>query len=90
VSAAAPGKTPASTEALGDVERRILDTHDRLASLGTGPRDRAIREEFGMRPVRYFQVLNALLDDPRALQHAPVTVNRLRRVRDENRRRRQP
>ncbi|MGW2618531.1 DUF3263 domain-containing protein, partial [Streptomyces sp. NPDC001500] len=28
------------------------------------------------------QLLNALLDDPRALAHDPVTVNRLRRVRE--------
>ena len=33
-----------------------------------------------MSPTRYYQLLNALLDDPRALAHDPVTVNRLRRV----------
>ncbi|WP_428957860.1 DUF3263 domain-containing protein [Streptomyces sp. cg35] len=80
-----PGKTPASAEPLGERERRILDGHDRLASMAPGPRERHIREQLGMAPVRYFQVLNALLDDPRALQYAPVTVNRLRRVRDEKR-----
>lgn len=44
-----------------------------------------MREELRLAPVRYYQLLNALLDDPRALAHDPVTVNRLRRVRDARR-----
>lgn len=52
---------------------------------GPGPRERAIRERLGMSPTAYFQLLNALLDDPRALAHDPVTVNRLRRDRDARR-----
>ncbi|MEU6218331.1 DUF3263 domain-containing protein [Streptomyces sp. NPDC047022] len=52
---------------------------------GPGVKERAIREQLGLAPVRYYQLLNALLDDPRALAHAPVTVNRLRRVRDSRR-----
>ncbi|MFF8369221.1 DUF3263 domain-containing protein [Streptomyces lydicus] len=55
---------------------------------GPGPKERAIREQLGISPTRYYQLLNALLDDPRALAHAPVTVNRLRRVRDARRARR--
>ncbi|WP_146777746.1 DUF3263 domain-containing protein, partial [Streptomyces griseus] len=39
-------------------------------------------------PVRYYQLLNALIDDERALREDPVTVNRLRRVRDAKRGRR--
>ncbi|MFJ8312170.1 MULTISPECIES: DUF3263 domain-containing protein [unclassified Streptomyces] len=50
-----------------------------------GAKERAIREELGISPTRYYQLLNALLDDTRALAHDPVTVNRLRRVRDEQR-----
>lgn len=50
-----------------------------------GAKERAIREELGLAPVRYYQLLNALLDAPRALAHDPVTVNRLRRVRDVRR-----
>jgi hypothetical protein len=38
-----------------------------------------------MSPTRYFQLLNALLDDPRALAHDPITINRLRRARDARR-----
>jgi hypothetical protein len=41
-----------------------------------------------MSPTRYYQLLNALLDDSRALAHDPVTVNRLRRRRDAQRARR--
>ncbi|MFF8899563.1 DUF3263 domain-containing protein [Streptomyces lydicus] len=55
---------------------------------GPGPKERAIREQLGISPTRYYQLLNALLDDPQALAHAPVTVNRLRRVRDARRGRR--
>ncbi|MCQ8189114.1 DUF3263 domain-containing protein [Streptomyces rugosispiralis] len=55
---------------------------------GPGAKERAIRERLGLSPTRYYQLLNALLDDPRALEHDPVTVNRLRRIRDERRERR--
>ncbi|MEV4190096.1 DUF3263 domain-containing protein [Streptomyces toxytricini] len=55
---------------------------------GPGAKERAIREGLGMAPVRYYQLLNALMDDPRALAHAPGTVNRLRRIRDARRARR--
>ncbi|MFI8001652.1 DUF3263 domain-containing protein [Streptomyces sp. NPDC086010] len=55
---------------------------------GPGAKERAIREELDMSPVRYYQLLNALLDDRRALAEDPVTVNRLRRVRDARRGRR--
>jgi uncharacterized protein DUF3263 len=48
---------------------------------GPGPRERAVRERLGISPTAYFQRLNALLDDPRALRHDPVTVNRLRAAR---------
>ncbi len=52
---------------------------------GPGAKERAVREELGLAPVRYYQLLNALLDDARALAHDPVTVNRLRRVREARR-----
>ncbi|MFD0312383.1 DUF3263 domain-containing protein [Streptomyces sp. NPDC127119] len=50
-----------------------------------GAKERAVREELGMAPVRYYQLLNALLDAERALAYDPVTVNRLRRVREVRR-----
>lgn len=52
---------------------------------GAGAKERAIRERLGISPTRYYQLLNALLDDARALAHDPVTVNRLRRLREARR-----
>ncbi|WP_129308389.1 DUF3263 domain-containing protein [Streptomyces sp. L2] len=69
---------------LGEREQEILALERRGFS-GPGAKERAVREELGMAPVRYYQLLNALLDDERALAHDPVTVNRLRRVRDARR-----
>jgi hypothetical protein len=71
-------------QSLGDRERGILAL-ERRGFAGPGAKERAIREELGLAPVRYYQLLNALLDDPRALREDPVTVNRLRRVRDARR-----
>ncbi|MGI5138983.1 MULTISPECIES: DUF3263 domain-containing protein [unclassified Streptomyces] len=65
-------------------EKAILALEGRGFS-GPGAKERAIREQLGLAPIRYYQLLNALLDDPRALAHAPVTVNRLRRVRESRR-----
>ncbi|WP_217236963.1 DUF3263 domain-containing protein [Streptomyces sp. AC555_RSS877] len=65
-------------------EREILALERRGFS-GPGVKERAIREELGLAPVRYYQLLNALLDDERALAFDPVTVNRLRRVREARR-----
>ncbi|WP_018548379.1 DUF3263 domain-containing protein [Streptomyces sp. LaPpAH-108] len=69
---------------LGPREQAILALERRSFS-GPGAKERAIREQLGLAPVRYYQLLNALLDDERALTHDPVTVNRLRRVREARR-----
>ncbi|MFC1228551.1 MULTISPECIES: DUF3263 domain-containing protein [Streptomyces] len=71
-------------EGLARRERDVLAL-ERRGFLGPGAKERAIREELGLAPVRYYQLLNALIDDPRALAHDPVTVNRLRRVREARR-----
>ncbi len=78
---------PGPDAALSDQERAVLAV-ERQSWPGPGAKERAIRERLGMSPVRYFQLLNALLDDRRALEEDPVTVNRLRRVRDARRDRR--
>ncbi|WP_189131749.1 DUF3263 domain-containing protein [Wenjunlia tyrosinilytica] len=72
---------------LSDRDRAVLDLARRTWSR-PGAKERAIREQLGMSPTRYYQVLNALLDTPDALEHDPVTVNRLRRMRDARRSRR--
>jgi hypothetical protein len=69
---------------LSDRDRAVLAL-ERRDWPGLGAKERAVREELGMVPVRYYQLLNALLDDPRALAHDPITVNRLRRVRESRR-----
>jgi len=73
---------------LSDQDRAVLDVAHRQWA-GPGAKERAIRERLGISPARYYQLLNALLDDPRALAHDPVTVNRLRAVRDARREQRQ-
>ncbi|MFH8289324.1 DUF3263 domain-containing protein [Streptomyces sp. NPDC018059] len=73
-----PGQT------LSERDRAVLAL-ERRDWPGPGAKERAVREELGMVPVRYYQLLNALLDDPRALAHDPITVNRLRRVRQSRR-----
>jgi hypothetical protein len=78
-----PGATVAGME-LGHREQAILAL-ERRGFTGPGAKERAIREELDLSPVRYYQLLNALLDDERALAHDPVTVNRLRRVREARR-----
>ena len=69
---------------LEERERAVLAL-ERRGFTTPGAKERAIREELGLAPVRYYQLLNALLDDERALAHDPVTVNRLRRVREQRR-----
>ncbi|MEU7425947.1 MULTISPECIES: DUF3263 domain-containing protein [unclassified Streptomyces] len=69
---------------LGSREQAVLAL-ERRGFPGPGAKERAIREELGLSPVTYYQLLNALLDDERALAHDPVTVNRLRRVRETRR-----
>ncbi|WP_432984530.1 DUF3263 domain-containing protein [Dactylosporangium sp. CA-233914] len=46
-----------------------------------GAKEQAIRDAFGLSATRYYQLLNALLDNPLALAHEPVVVQRLRRLR---------
>ncbi|MEU9520822.1 DUF3263 domain-containing protein [Streptomyces sp. NPDC048224] len=72
---------------LGELAERELGilALERRSFSGPGAKERAVREELGLAPVRYYQLLNALLDDPRALAADPVTVNRLRRVRESRR-----
>lgn len=54
-------------------------------SLTPSARDRVIREDLGISPTAYFQLLNALLDSVDSLKVDPVTVYRLRRIRDSRR-----
>jgi len=46
-----------------------------------GSKEQAIKELFDMSSTRYYQVLNALLDNPEALEADPTLIKRLRRMR---------
>lgn len=72
---------------LSEQDRAVLAI-ERAVWAGPGAKERAVRERLGITPARYYQLVNALIDDPRALAHDPVTVNRLRRLRDARRERR--
>jgi hypothetical protein len=53
-----------------------------------GAKETAIRDRFGVPPTRYYQVLNALVDRPEALETDPLLVRRLRRLRSVRQRKR--
>lgn len=70
---------------LGAREQAVLAFEERRFK-NAGRKDQAIREEFEISPTQYFQILNALLDDPAALAHNPALVARLRRLREARQR----
>jgi hypothetical protein len=51
-----------------------------------GAKEQAVRDKFGMSATRYYQTLNALIDDPAALAQDPLLVKRLRRLREARQR----
>ena len=74
-----PGQNPESSE-LSERDREILN-FERQWWKYAGAKEQAVRDLFGMSATRYYQVLNALIDSPAALQADPMLVKRLRRVR---------
>jgi hypothetical protein len=73
---------------LGAGERAVLD-FERRPWKRAGAKEEAIRTELEMSPTHYFQMLNALLDDPAALAYNPTLVGRLRRIREARQQARQ-
>lgn len=53
-----------------------------------GSKDREVRERFGFSATRYYQILNALISSPEALQADPMLVRRLQRLREARKRQR--
>jgi hypothetical protein len=51
-----------------------------------GAKEQAVRELFEMSATRYYQVLNALIDSPAALEQDPMLIKRLRRMRSSRQR----
>ena len=68
-------------------EREIL-AFERQWWKYAGAKEQAIRELFDMSATRYYQVLNALIDNPGALRADPMLVKRLRRLRASRQRQR--
>ncbi len=77
----------AGSVALTDRDRAILD-YERSWWSHPGPKEAAIRERFELSPTRYYEILNELLEDPDAMDHDPLLLRRLRRLRDRRRRQR--
>jgi hypothetical protein len=73
--------------ALTERDRAILD-FERSWWTEPGPKDTAILERFELSATRYYQILNELLDMPEALEHDPLLVRRLQRLRGRRRRER--
>ena len=72
---------------LNDRERRILDFERDAWGLRM-PKERAIRETFGISATRYHQLLHRIVDRPEAIAYDPMLVRRLRRLREIRRKRR--
>jgi hypothetical protein len=52
------------------------------------PKDAAIADQFALTTAEYYEQLHALIDSDEALEHDPLVVRRLRRMRDRRRRER--
>ena len=71
---------PRGAPALTDRELEILAFESRWWK-HAGAKEQAIRDTFALSSTRYYQILNGLLDNPAALEHDPVLIGRLRRLR---------
>jgi len=76
----------AEPEGLDERSREIL-AFERRWWRHAGAKEQAIRDRFQLSATRYYRLLNALLDDPRALAEDPTLVARLRRLRASRTRR---
>ncbi|MGE2714227.1 DUF3263 domain-containing protein [Mycolicibacterium litorale] len=67
-------------DSLTDTEIAMLDLEEQWYTTA-GRKEDAIDEQLGLKPVRYYQLLNRLVERQAALAYTPITVNRLRRLR---------
>jgi len=72
---------------LTDRERAMLE-FERFWWRHAGSKEQAIRETFDLSATHYYRLLNALLDQPAAVEFDPLVVGRLRRLRASRARRR--
>lgn len=85
MSAASDHLSAVSAPELSERDREIL-AFERQWWKYAGSKETAIKELFGMSSTRYYQVLNALIDNPVAIAHDPMLVKRLRRLRSSRQR----
>jgi hypothetical protein len=79
-----PPAEPAGQAGLSERDREIL-AFERHWWKYAGAKDQAIRELFDLSGTRYYQILNALIEQPGALAHDAMLVKRLRRLRQSRR-----
>jgi transcription initiation factor TFIIIB Brf1 subunit/transcription initiation factor TFIIB len=72
---------------LDDRAKQILD-FEREWWRYAGAKEQAVREAFDLSPTRYYQLLNRVIDDERAVTYDPMLVKRLRRLRSARQRQR--
>jgi hypothetical protein len=65
---------------LSDRDREII-AFERQWWKYAGAKEQAVRDLFDMSATRYYQVLNALIDNPAALEADPMLIKRLHRLR---------
>jgi len=75
------------TTGLSDRDRSILDFEMQWWKYA-GAKEAAVRAKFDMTSTRYYQVLNAIIDKPAALEYHPLLVRRLIRLRAARKRQR--
>ncbi len=70
----------AAGSSLSQRDRQILE-FERQWWKYAGAKEQAIRELFDMSATRYYQIINALIDNPDALAFDPMLIKRLSRMR---------
>ncbi|BDV31309.1 DUF3263 domain-containing protein [Microbacterium terricola] len=66
---------------LSDRDRAIL-AFETEWTRHAGAKEEAIRAQLSLSPARYYQLLGRLIETADALEHDPMLVKRLRRIRD--------
>ena len=69
-----------SSQSLSPLETKMLEL-ERNWWKYAGAKEQAIRDLFDISATRYYQLLNELIDRPASLEHDPMLVLRLRRLR---------
>ncbi|MFW0182199.1 DUF3263 domain-containing protein [Rothia sp. CCM 9417] len=76
-----PESQTSSTHRLTEQERAILDMEKKRFKY-QGSKEQAISKDLGLSPIAYYQQLNALIDNPRAIAAEPALTRKLRLSRN--------